>query len=91
MEKRRLSTFKVQIPIQFTMLGYHDWDNKELYMAVIKEAYKRLTEGNPESGYIDVLGDEARVVNEVVHYTKEELEKQETDRKRMLAEIRGLR
>ena len=88
---KRLATYTVKIPIQFTMLGEKDWELEQLYKAVIEEAYKRLTEGNPESGYIDVLEDEATVINEVVHYTREELEQQEIERKRFLAEIRGLR
>ena len=68
MEKKRLATYKVKVPLQFTFAGDNDLDRDELIKACINELNKRL-----DNGYFDVLEDKLEVVDKTTHYTKEEI------------------
>lgn len=91
MEKKRQATYTVQVPIQFTFVYDNDIDLDELYKRITVEAYKRLTDGNPQSGYFDVLEKDIEIVNTCVHKTREEIEQEDRAWRLFWAEARGLR
>ena len=67
-KKKRMATFTVKVPIQFTFAGDNDLDREEVIEVATAELYKRLN-----NGYFDVLENELEVPKKVTHYTREEI------------------
>ena len=68
MEKKRLATYTVQVPLQFTFAGDNLLDCDELIEEAKKELEKRLV-----NGYFDVLDKDISITNKITHYTREEI------------------
>ena len=68
MEKKRLATYTVQVPLQFTFAGDNELDRDELIEEAKKELEKRLV-----NGYFDVLDKDISITNKITHYTREEI------------------
>ena len=67
MNKKRLATFTVEVPLKFTFAADNDLQCQELHEAAVKELNKRL-----KSGFFDVLDERLEVVDKITHYTLEE-------------------
>ena len=68
MEKKRLATYTVQVPLQFTFAGDNLLDCDELIAVAKQELEKRLV-----NGYFDVLDKDISITNKITHYTREEI------------------
>ncbi len=71
MEKKRLATYTVQVPLQFTFAGDNELDRDELIAVAKKELEKRLV-----NGYFDVLDKKISITNKITHYTLAEKREQ---------------
>ena len=67
-KKKRMATFTVKVPIQFTFAGDNELDCEDLIKVATTELYKRL-----HNGYFDVLEKELEIPKKVTHYTREEI------------------
>ena len=69
-KKKRMATFTVKVPIQFTFAGDNELDceDEEFFKVATTELYKRL-----HNGYFDVLENELERTKKVTHYTREEI------------------
>ena len=66
--EKRLATFTVKVPIQFTFAGDNNLDCEELIEAATKELYRRLS-----NGYFDIVEKDLEITNKITHYTREEI------------------
>ena len=67
-KKKRLATFTVKVPLQFTFAGDNELDCDDLIKTAKAELYKRL-----DNGYFDIVESELEIPKKVTHYTREEL------------------
>ena len=83
MEKKRLATYTVQVPLQFTFASDNLLDCDELIEEAKKELEKRLV-----NGYFDVLDKDISITNKITHYTREEIRERNRQWKEFLMGIK---
>ena len=81
--KKRLATYTVQVPLQFTFAGDNLLDCDELIEEAKNELKKRLV-----NGYFDVLDKHISITNKITHYTREEIRERNRQWQEFLMEIK---